>query len=134
MSKLFEALQRLGQDSSKLYTDFATEARGILQPVLRDEPRYVGSSRKVQRSEVSSELRNVPVEEAYIYNWMRIIFHSDPRSAGADRFRLLRMRLRELRHTRDMKTILITSPLPGDGKSTVLLNIATALAETHSGT
>jgi capsular exopolysaccharide synthesis family protein len=131
MSKLFEALQRLGHDSSDVYTDFAAEARGVLQPVppARDEVPQAGPPRRVQRSEVAPELRKVPVEDAYIDSAIRIVFHSDPRSAGADRFRLLRMRLRQLREMRELKTILVTSPLPRDGKSTVLLNLATALAE-----
>jgi Mrp family chromosome partitioning ATPase len=59
----------------------------------------------------------------------RMIVYSDPRSIGADRFRLARIRLKSLQATKGLKTLLITSPLPGDGKSTVALNLATALAE-----
>lgn len=131
MSKLFEALQRLGHDSKDLYTDFATEAQELLQPVppIRNEALQASAPRRVQRSEVVPELCKVPVEDAYIDSAIRIVFHSDPRSAGADRFRLLRMRLRQLREMRELKTLLVTSPLPGDGKSTVLLNLATALSE-----
>jgi len=39
------------------------------------------------------------------------------------------MRLRELWNAGKLSTLLITSPLPGDGKSTIALNLATALAE-----
>jgi capsular exopolysaccharide synthesis family protein len=39
------------------------------------------------------------------------------------------MCLRELWNTGKLKSLLITSPLPQDGKSTVALNLATALAE-----
>jgi capsular exopolysaccharide synthesis family protein len=39
------------------------------------------------------------------------------------------MRLRDLGASGKLKTILVTSPLPHDGKSTVCLNLATALAE-----
>jgi tyrosine-protein kinase Etk/Wzc len=39
------------------------------------------------------------------------------------------MRLRELGSSAKLKTLLVTSPLPHDGKSTVCLNLATALAE-----
>ena len=59
----------------------------------------------------------------------RMVVYSDPRSIGADRFRLARIRLKNLQATKGLKTLLITSPLPGDGKSTVSLNLATALAE-----
>ena len=70
-----------------------------------------------------------PVENAEILPETRLIFHTDPHSPGADRYRLLRMRLRELGSSGKLKTLLITSPLPHDGKSTVCLNLATALAE-----
>ena len=36
---------------------------------------------------------------------------------------------RAFRLARKLKTLLITSPLPGDGKSTVALNLATVLSE-----
>jgi len=71
----------------------------------------------------------IPVEEAQIRPESRIIFYTEPRSPGADRFRFLRMRLRELWEAGNLNSLLITSPLPGDGKSTVALNLAAALAE-----
>jgi protein-tyrosine kinase len=57
------------------------------------------------------------------------IFHTEPLGAASDRFRLLRMRLREHNKSGSLKTLLITSPLPHDGKSTVAVNLATALSE-----
>jgi succinoglycan biosynthesis transport protein ExoP len=59
----------------------------------------------------------------------RVVVYSDPRSAGADRFRLVQINLKSLQATKKLKTLLITSPLPGDGKSTAALNLATALSE-----
>ena len=59
----------------------------------------------------------------------RIVVYSDPRSAGADRLRLVQLRLKHLQASKKLKSLLITSPLPGDGKSTVALNLATALSE-----
>jgi capsular exopolysaccharide synthesis family protein len=53
----------------------------------------------------------------------------DPHGPGADRFRFLRMRLRQLKQAQNVKTLLVTSPLPRDGKTTIVLNLATALAE-----
>lgn len=74
-------------------------------------------------------LQDIPVSRVQVEPASRIVFYSDPQSAAAERFRLLRMRLRERRKARKIKTLLITSPLPHDGKSTVALNLATALAE-----
>jgi capsular exopolysaccharide synthesis family protein len=76
-----------------------------------------------------TELGQMAVEEVEIQTESRLIFATDPRSPGADRFRFLRMRLRELKDKTRLKSLVITSPLPEDGKSTVALNLATALSE-----
>jgi len=70
-----------------------------------------------------------PVETSPVDPKTHLIVHSNPRSAGADRFRLVQMRLRHFQTAKKLKNLLITSPLPGDGKSTVSLNLATTLAE-----
>jgi len=71
----------------------------------------------------------VPTETTMIVPESRIVVHSDPRSAGADRFRLAQLRLKSLQASKNLKTLLITSPAPGEGKTTVALNLATALSE-----
>ena len=75
------------------------------------------------------QLQQVPTEEVQVHPGSRIVMHAEPLSPGADRFRFLRMCLRELWSTGKLKSLLITSPLPRDGKSTIALNLATALAE-----
>lgn len=79
--------------------------------------------------EKAIQLDQILVEEVQLLPSSRIVMHTDPRSAGADRFRFLRMCLRELWNAGKLKTLQITSPLPQEGKSTVALNLATALAE-----
>jgi succinoglycan biosynthesis transport protein ExoP len=76
-----------------------------------------------------SVLRQIQVEEVRIRPELRIVTLTDPRSPGADRFRFLRLKLKELKGTVNLTTLLITSPLPHDGKSTIALNLATILAE-----
>ena len=71
----------------------------------------------------------VGTEECTISPESRVVVYHDPTSAGADRFRLAQIRLKSLQASRGLKSILITSPLPGDGKTTVALNLATVLAE-----
>ena len=82
----------------------------------------VETDRKIDRDEIKTEEVNLRPES-------RIAFHTDPHGSAADRYRLLRMRLRELWIAGKLKTLLITSPLPTDGKSTTAMNVATALAE-----
>src|SRR5258708_4471362 len=60
------------------------------------------------------DVQEIPIERANIDPGNRIVFHTDPSSPSADRFRLLRMRLREFRNTKALKRVLITSPLPHD--------------------
>jgi capsular exopolysaccharide synthesis family protein len=79
--------------------------------------------------ERSGNLQDVPVEEVHVEPSYRIVLLTDPSGPGADRFRLLRMRLRELQKLAKLQSLVITSPLPEDGKSTIALNLATALAE-----
>jgi capsular exopolysaccharide synthesis family protein len=83
----------------------------------------------LETSGIAPELRRVRVEEVQVPVSSRITFHTDPQSAVADRFRFVRMRLRPIWETGKLRSLLITSPLPGDGKSTIALNLATALAE-----
>jgi Mrp family chromosome partitioning ATPase len=71
---------------------------------------------------VGTEVSPVPPES-------RVVVYYDPKSAGADRFRLAQMRLKSIQAARKLKSLLITSPLPGEGKSTVALNLATVLCE-----
>ena len=68
-------------------------------------------------------------EECSVTAQSRLFVYSDPTSAAADRFRLAQIRLRNLQSSRNLKSLLITSPVPGDGKTTVALNLATVLAE-----
>lgn len=70
----------------------------------------------------------VPVDEVHLTGDARLVVTSDPRGPGADRFRYLRMRLNELQALSSAKTLVVTSPLPRDGKSTVALNLAVSLA------
>lgn len=75
------------------------------------------------------ELAAVPRIKATLGPQCRIAMVDEAASLGADRFRYLRMRLREVRDLANLRTLLVTSPLAQDGKSTIILNLATTLAE-----
>lgn len=92
------------------------------QPALHTRP-------PLEPVQTVSDLDQIPVDEVAIESSPQVIVLSDPRSPGADRFRYLRMRLRELKAKGPLKSLVITSPTPRDGKSTVAMNLATVLAE-----
>jgi succinoglycan biosynthesis transport protein ExoP len=83
----------------------------------------------VVRSESHLDLQEFLIEQVNLGPASRLTFHTDPGSIAADRYRYLRMRLRELWSFGKLKTLLVTSPLPEDGKSTTAINLATALAD-----
>ncbi len=88
-----------------------------------------GAGKVAERIENLNPLEQIPVEEVDVDPLSKIVFYTDPRGVAADRFRFLRMRIRELSDARKLKSLLVTSALSLDGKSTVSLNLATALAE-----
>ena len=71
----------------------------------------------------------VPTERVEIHAESRIVVHADPHGPGGERFRVLKSYLKELQAEGALKNLLITSASPHDGKSTVAINLATALAE-----
>jgi capsular exopolysaccharide synthesis family protein len=92
-------------------------------------PSSVFTSHASEKAEESFELRKIPDEEIEIKPESQIVLFTDPESSGADRFRFLKMKLRELKDATNARRFMVTSPLPQDGKSTIVLNLATALAE-----
>ena len=102
----------------------------ILKPELeKDDIRTVSPEEFLQELERADVYLPVATEVSPVSPESRVVMHTDPRSAGADRFRLVQIRLTSLQASRKLKSLLITSPLPGDGKSTVSLNLATGLSE-----
>ena len=59
----------------------------------------------------------------------RLACLNDTESPAAEAFRLLGVRLRNLRRSRPLKKLLITSTIPQEGKSLVTANIACTLAQ-----
>ena len=60
----------------------------------------------------------------------RLICFTEKDSPASEAFRLLGVRLRDLRRTRPLKRILISSTIPQEGKSLVAANLACTLAST----
>src|SRR5690242_8457930 len=54
---------------------------------------------------------------------------TDPNGPAAEAFRMLGVRLRDLRHDLQLRTIVITSTIPQEGKSTISANLASVLTK-----
>ena len=58
-----------------------------------------------------------------------LIVQRSPKSPIAEVFRTLRTNIQFMNSQKDLKTILITSTMPGEGKSWVAANLATTFAQ-----
>jgi capsular exopolysaccharide synthesis family protein len=129
LSKIFDALRKAQGEVASIALPLIDGA-GAAAGAATDQRRNPGGPQAFyQPSVLKAEPKQLHVEETHVKQLARLIFHTHPTSTAADKFRLLRMRLDECWKAGKLKSVLITSPLPGDGKSTTALNLATALAE-----
>lgn len=110
MSRVFDALQKTGTP-------------GGLTPEPLSPAAFVDALEKNLRLESLLTVRMQLGRES------RLVFHTEPHGPAAERYRLMRLRLQQVRADANVKTLLITSPSAQEGKSTVALNLAAALVE-----
>lgn len=108
--------------------EFSGDKAKKLHPQPEPIPTILDGSPS-RRITQTPECPTFPIEQVDLGPESRVVYQTDPHGAGADRFRFLRMRLRALEAVDRCKSLLITSALPQDGKSTISLNLATALSE-----
>ena len=112
MSKIFEALQR----SVSERTGYPLSEAPVIATELLEE------TEKAASIESCSALVPNPSPES------RVVAIIDAGGIAAEKFRLLAVRLRNLKQKRDLKRVLVTSALPDEGKSVVAVNLACTLA------
>src|SRR5689334_14269755 len=97
MNHLFEYLRKHnGQTGDSSSASFEAAWANIAgSPENQEESNIAGSP---ENQEESGDLDQIPLEEVHVEAASRIVFHGDPSSPGADRFRLLRMRLRDIQN------------------------------------
>lgn len=145
MSKIFEALQRAqkqtaaaaaaGPDDALSAGVFPVSGVPVdLIPVSAPEPgpglttpgttagiasSFVGEEGSPARTEAGrpAEIESFPAT-------CRAIVASDPASAAAEQYRVLRTNILKLAENSALKVVLIASPGPGDGKTLTALNLA----------
>jgi len=148
MSHIFDALQRSEAESdgsgtaparSAAYPP-ATEllqaaerkmqlrAAGVVSGVPGNGTPANGNGRYDHATPYSFEPDQFPTLPVSILPSSRLVSVGAEESLGAEKFRFLAVKLRQLRQSRTLKKVLITSTIPQEGKSTVAANLACTLA------
>ena len=119
MSRLFEALQR-------------SEPEGFAFEFPQPDPlvdKVVETAKAGEKSEPESQEAGPFVSVPMVLPPDgRLVSLTAKESLGAEKFRFLAVRLRQMRLTRPFKKLLITSASPEEGKSMVSANLALTLA------
>src|SRR5258706_9705474 len=149
MSRIHEALKKAEQDRSASRVDRKPEEPPALidlrQPlqvatngnvvVAPHAPIAPPVSKTHADSEILQldELRAKCVKTTWNLDSNFLVFSGpkDTPSAGAEQFRTLRSRLYRIRETKPLKTLLISSSTPGEGKTFVSANLVQALVRQH---
>jgi len=128
MSYIFEALQRAeAERSGGSLPNNADSVADLLQKVEKE----IGCKQSV--SELPATKPQLANQDDYASAKMlspslaanaRLVCLTDPGSLAAEKFRVLGLKLRNLRERRKLKRIAITSSLPAEGKSLIAANLA----------
>jgi capsular exopolysaccharide synthesis family protein len=137
MSHIFDALQRSESERSGMEPSAFSRATELLQAAEKkmrvadraDQEDRNGLAASDHDLELSADLVDqCPTLPVRIRPENHLVSIGKEESLGAEKFRFLAVRLRQLRQTRPLKKILITSTIPQEGKSTIAANLACTLA------
>ncbi|MFZ0868420.1 MAG: CpsD/CapB family tyrosine-protein kinase [Candidatus Sulfotelmatobacter sp.] len=125
-----------GQPQSRVQSSDTISATGVLQAAEQRMGENVVVTQHAQAASPGStsvdspfgDLERCPVLQVSIPQDTRLVVVGKEESLGAEKFRFLGVRLRQLRQSRPLKKILITSTIPQEGKSTVAANLSCTLA------
>jgi len=142
MSRIHEALKKAEQERASQQslgsaealfapariiseTEERSSAVAIITETLpKIPPASIPPASPVQFEEIRSRYSKV---EWNLDPNLNIFFNSDPATHGAEQFRTLRSRLYQLRGSQPLRTILVTSSVPGEGKTFVTNNLGHAI-------
>jgi capsular exopolysaccharide synthesis family protein len=145
MSHIFDALQRSEAETAgtepfptqssatqpsafPLATELLQAAERKMRAASGANGAAAASAPTIDRQDQSSILDQFPSVPVSILPQSRLVSVGAEESLGAEKFRFLAVRLRQLRQSQPLKKVLITSTIPQEGKSTVAANLACTLA------
>jgi capsular exopolysaccharide synthesis family protein len=127
MSRIFEALQqsesdRMGSTMTPVSAVELVQAAELVNAAKRPPASADEPTREVHEFGQIKALMMVGAPEN------RVVSLTHQGSLGAEKLRLLALRLKTMKETRKLKKVLITSTMPEEGKSLISANLAITLA------
>jgi capsular exopolysaccharide synthesis family protein len=123
MSRIYEALRQSELERGATGT--------LLDPDTFPAPPITRETQEAEQSPARNALawNEIGSFEPILRPENRLVALTDDNSLGAEKFRLLRARLRHLQDQQHIKKIVITSAVPDEGKTVVSMNLAISLAK-----
>jgi capsular exopolysaccharide synthesis family protein len=136
MSHIFDALQKAESERTGAESPTFSLATELLEAAEQKmhaagaiaEQSARADSFAAQPSASFEDLERCPLLSVSVPEESHLVAVDKEESLGAEKFRFLGVRLRQLRQSRPLKKVLITSTIPQEGKSTVAANLACTLA------
>ena len=127
MSQIFDALHQSAAEWADRGSREFSAAKELLQVVERKTAPVAPTLQQAPPS-TREPLLQFPVVKAVLPVHAKLACFTESKSLAAEKFRFLATRLRHLQQKRAFKRLVITSSVPGEGKSVVAANLAYALA------
>ena len=120
MSRVYEALRQ-------------SELEKGVTPTLLDPDTFLSASTPttpvINRPDTGLAWNDIRSLLPTVSEDSRVVTLTESNNLGAEKFRLLRARLRNLRERQQLQKLVITSAVPNDGKTLVAMNLAVCLAK-----
>jgi len=132
VSRIHEALKRAEQDRAAaqgVHAESGQTAEIAAVPVaIAAVPSHSPATSTAQLSQFTEEtLMARCVRRNWSPDVKTMLFYKSEQGPGREEFRTLRSRLCQMREKQPLKTVLVTSSLPKEGKSFVAANLAQAM-------
>jgi len=138
VSRIHEALKRAEEDRAAaqgVHVEAGQSAEVSARPPASGAPAAIATVPANPASLLTSQLNPFTQETLLVRcvprNWSpdnkTMLFYNSEHGPGREEFRTLRSRLYQMREKQPLKTVLVTSSLPKEGKSFVAANLAQAM-------
>jgi len=135
MSRIHDALKRAEQERAALMGTHGEPSLEPLEPSPVDMPNLQGPGAPAMPAAAGftyeALLARCPQTEWKPDAGHMLFFQDDESRLGTEEFRTLRSRLYQIREKMPLKRLLVTSAMPGEGKSFVASNLSQVMVRQH---